>query len=129
MRNMTGHIDPAPVAYSSRWEERNARREESKRLATEASHARTARNHKSVAERVEIAKARLTGSNVTQATQIIQAVSSSDYDIFILAEEFGENRRGVLKSFGPPRNSVRTAYLAEVGLASPDHTPDEGVKE
>jgi hypothetical protein len=93
---------------------------ESKRLATEASLARTARNHKTLAQRVELAKDRLSGSNVSTAIQLIQGASSSDFDIYILAEEQGENRRGVLKQFGPPRNSVRTAYLAEAGLASPE---------
>jgi hypothetical protein len=123
MRTMTGDTNPAPVAYSSRWEERNARRMESKRLAEEASRARGARNHKTLTQRVEIAKDRLKGSNVSTAIQLIQQVSSSDYDIYIIAEEQGENRRGVLKQFGPPRNSVRTAYLAEAGLASPEDAP------
>lgn len=129
MRSMTGSIDPASRPHTSRWEERNARRQESKRLAMEAAIARSRRNRKSVAERVELAKARLTGTTVAQAIAIIQGVSSADYDIYMLAEEFGQNRRGVLKQFGPPRNSVRTEYLAGAGLGSPEYTPDEGVEE
>ncbi|MES2156038.1 MAG: hypothetical protein V4510_12970 [bacterium] len=134
MKTMTGiDIEDASIEDSprpsSRWEERNARRMESKRIATEAAHARARRNSKTLVERVEIAKARLAGANVPQTLQLIQATSSSDLDIYLLAEQFGENRRGVLKQFGQPRNSVRTAYLAEAGLASPEDAPDEGAKE
>jgi hypothetical protein len=69
---------------------------------------------------VEKAKVVLAGKNVAGAIQTISGVSSADYDIYLIAEEFGQARQGVLKQFGPPRNTVRTAYLAEAGLGSPE---------
>ena len=128
MKTMTGNTDQAP-AYNSRWEERDARRQASKDAAMEAAANRAARRSgTTLVTRVENAKAKL-GCNTVQAIQLIQSVSSADYDIYLLAEKYGRERRGVLKQFGAPRGSVETAYLAEAGLASPQDAPDVGAEE
>lgn len=128
MQNMTGDVSSAPVQPVSRWAEREARRLENARIASEAAHARATRARKSLVEQVELAKAVLNGKNVAGAIQTIQGASPKDYDIYLLAEIHGQARSGVLKQFGPPRNSVRTAYEAEVGVGDPEQTPD-GAKE
>lgn len=127
---MVGNSQPAPEAYVSRWAERDARRQENARLAREASAARASRNKgETLTSRVNKAKEVLAGKNVAGAIQTIQTVSPHDYDIYLLAEEFGQRRQGVLKQFGAPRNSVRTAFIAEAGLGSPEDAPDEGAEE
>ncbi len=114
----------------SRWAARDAQRQANSKLAFEAAQARARRRQSiSLTDRVDAAKERLAGVNTAGAIQLIQSVSTADYDVYLIAEEYGQARRGVLKQFGAPRNSVKTAYMAEAGLASPDHTPDEGVKE
>lgn len=132
LRGMTGNTEAAPVVYTSRWEERDARRKENARIAREAAANRHARVKATLVERVEKAKERLAGVNAAGAIQLIQGAPPLDYDVMLLAEMHGQARRGVLKQFGAPRGSVERQYLAEVGeagLGSPDHTPDEGVKE
>jgi hypothetical protein len=124
MRTMTSSTEPAQTPYTSRWAERDARRRASAELAAEAAHARAARNKKSLIERVEKAKTVLAGKNAAGAIQTIQTVSPADYDIYLLAERHGLARKGVLKQFGAPRGSVERQYLAEVGLGSPDESPE-----
>lgn len=125
VKSMTGNTEPAAAPYASRWAERDARRQENARLAREAAQNRAARNKGvTLTKRVEEAKKVLAGKNVAGAIQTIQTVSPHDYDIYLLAEEFGQRRQGVLKQFGAPRNSVRTAFIAEAGLGSPEDDPD-----
>jgi hypothetical protein len=127
VKKMTGSsITPAPTPHVSRWEERDRQRKANAQIAREAAAARV-RRKVSLVERVERAKTRLAGVNVAGAVALIQETSPAEYDHYILAEKYGQNRSGVLRNFGPPRASVETAYLAEAGLGSPDLTPDEGV--
>lgn len=123
MKDMTGNTEVAPVRGKSRFEERVALREESKRKAAEAAYARSLRNKRDITQRVLIAQNRLAQCNVPAAIQVMQALSSSDLDIYILAERYGKNRKQVLQAFPPPRGSVETAYLAEAGLGSPEDAP------
>lgn len=130
MRKMAGATSPAEKPHVSRWQERDDRRKANARIAREAAQARVARKQGvGLAERVEKARARLDGANAAGAIQLIQQASPADYDHLLLAERYGQNRSGVLKQFGAPRKSVETAYLAEAGLASPEHAPDEGPQE
>lgn len=127
MKKMTSDPEPAKVAYTSRWEERDARRKENARIAREAAQRRAARGKDvTLVDRVEKAKVKLAGTNVAGAIQVIQSVSPQDYDIYLLAEKYGAARRGVLQQFGAGRKSVETAYLAEAGLASPEESLEEG---
>lgn len=126
-KGMTGNVEAAP-AYTSRWEERDARRQENARIAREAAARRAARKSgRSVKGEVEKWQRKLTGANVPTTLALAETVSSMDRDYFILAEKYGPARRSVLQQLGAPRGSVETEYLSEVGLASPTHTPDEGV--
>lgn len=129
MKSMTGGSIEGVQAPSSRWEARDAQRKENARIAREAAAARHGRKKASLVERVEAAKEKLATANVAGAIDIIQNVSSQDYDFYIIAERTGQARRGVLRAFGPPRNTVEQQYLAEAGLGSPDHTPHDGVEE
>jgi hypothetical protein len=115
-------LDPEgpKTAVSSRGATRFAIREENKRLATEASYARSRRAKATLAERVDKAKERLAQVNAGGAIQVIQSVSSQDYDVYLLAEEFGQARRGVLKQFGNGRATVRQQYLDEIAEEAPE---------
>ena len=114
---MTGDTAQAP-AHVSRWAERDARRQENKRLAQDAAAGRARRKTVTLPGRVETAKARLAQTNVAGAIQVIQSVSSQDYDIYLLAEQYGQARGGVLKQFGEPRGTVKQRYILEAGLGS-----------
>ena len=107
--------------------QREARRAESARRARESALRRSqASASRSIVEKVEPAKVKMNGQNVSQAIQTIQFGSEADRDAFLLAEEFGRNRTSVLRAFGPVRRAVRDAYLQQVGLAAPEDTPVGG---
>lgn len=123
MKSMTGSGTAEPVAYSSRWEQRDAQRKANAKVAREAAQRRASKPKASLVERVEAAKVKLEGVNVAGAIALIQAVSPQDYDIYLLAEQHGQARRGVVQQFGAPRGTVERAYLEEVGgagLGSPE---------
>ena len=130
MKSMVGHTDPATEPHVSRWAERDARRRANSQLARDAAVARSRKPRASLAARVEAAKVVLAGKNATGALQTIQTTSPQDRDVYILAEQYGQARRGVLKLLGPPRNSVKEQYLAEVASLEPDEANEaEGVEE
>lgn len=123
-KNMTGNTQQAPV-YTSRWEERDARRRENARMARENSERRAGRIKDTLVQRVDKAKAVLNTKNTAGAIQTIQTVSSRDYDVYLLAEIYGQARKGVLRAFGTPRGSVEKQYLAEAGLQDPEAPSEE----
>ncbi len=109
----------------SRTEIRELRRQESSRIALEATRARAAsKRHGNINDRVEAARFKLNGQNVAQAIQTIELTSPADRDIYLLAESSGQGRVGILRAFGPVRRSVREAYLQAAGTdASPNEAP------
>lgn len=131
MKSMTGSDSASPTPYTSRWEERDARRKANAQVAREAAQRRAGKKA-SLVERVAKAQKKLGAVNTAGAIQLIQEVSPADYDVYIIAEETGQARRGVLKQFGAPRNSVKLQYLEEVGgagLGSPNQSPDGAEEE
>jgi len=131
---MTSDPEPATVANTSRWAERDARRQANKDAAKAASDARSRRKKETLVERVEKAKERLDTVNVGGAIAVIQSVSSQDYDVYLLAEMHGQARRGVLKQFGAPRGTVERQYLDDIqddgaGVGDPTETSVEGSQE
>lgn len=120
-KTLVGAGQAEPPVHRSRWEERDARRKENARIAREAAQRRVERRQGvGLVQRVEAAQKKLNGTNVAGAIQLIQQASPAEYDLLIIGERYGQNRRGVLKQFGAPRKSVETAYLSEAGLASPE---------
>ena len=112
----------------SRWEQREAQRKAAHDLARSAAHARAAKKSKAdIGAQVQAAQKQLAGTNVSGAINLIESQSSTGRDIFLLAEEFGLARKGVLRGFGPVRSVVRAAYVQTVG-ESPNQTP-QGAKE
>lgn len=93
--------------------DRQKAREEHARQELESSQARLLRRRRlSVDERVERAAEKLKGANVTTAISVIQNLSSAERDFYLLAEEhLGSNRKSVLRSFPPPRKSIRADFL------------------
>ncbi len=127
MKSMTGSGEAAPVAYTSRWEERDARRKANAQVAREAAQRRAGKPKASIAEKVNEARERLDKVNTAGAIQVIQTASPTDYDYLLIAEETGQARKGVLRQFGQPRNSVRDAYLEQV--AAPPSQEDDATEE
>lgn len=124
MKSMTGSPSQVQQKPLTRREERDRQRQENGRIAREAAQRRVARKMAvGIEERVAKAAKRLNGVNVAGAIDLIRDASESDRDLLLIAERHGQNRSGVLKQFGAPRASVETAYLAEAGLASPEHGP------
>lgn len=129
-KSMTSDPEPAQRPYTSRWEERDARRKAAAKVASDASLARAHRAKDSLVQRVEKAKDKLNGVNAAGAIQLIQSVSSQDYDVYLLAEQHGQARRGVLKQFGAPRGSVKRQYLEDIeddgeGVGDPNETAED----
>ncbi len=123
IKKMGGSVSASTTPNVSRWQERDDRRKANARIAREAAQARVARRSgRGLVDRVAEKRTKLDSTNVAGAIQLIQQASPADYDLFIIAERYGQKRAGVLKQFGAPRNSVETAYLAEAGLASPEDT-------
>jgi hypothetical protein len=117
------------VVKLPRWEQRLAQRKKSQDLARNAARARQAKKrHGNIVTQVEAAQFKLAGANTAGAVQVIESASSADRDILLLAEEFGQARKGVLRQFGPVRSGVRAAYVQAAGLTTPNESPD-GAKE
>lgn len=93
--------------------DRQKAREEHARQELESSQARLLRRRRlSVDERVERAAEKLKGANVATAISVIQNLSSAERDFYLLAEEhLGLARKSVLRSFPPPRKSIRADFL------------------
>lgn len=104
---------------------RQEERERGAAIAFDAAQRRQARaRSNTVAQRVDAAKGVLKGRSVADSFSIIDAVRPLDRDIYLIAEEAGAARKSVLVRYGKIRKDVQEQYVSEVGLKTPEQTPD-----
>jgi hypothetical protein len=102
---------PAPPK-SERWQLREQRTLE----AMEHARLRADKNRKSMVVRVKDQGEKLNGRNVKETTEYLHTLSKADQEVALLAEEHGDNRATVVKSFPPVSRSVREQYQAELDV-------------
>lgn len=121
LKKLTGAVRAAQPQKSRR-QERDEQRKANAQIAREAAARRAARKTANLVERVDKAKHRLAGVNVEGAIMLLNQQPSAELDVYLLAEKYGQARKGVLQQFGNSlRGSVERQYLAEAGLGSPEH--------
>lgn len=92
--------------------EREGRRAQNAAADLALSQARLQRREKrTIQDRVDEAIVKLRNRNVPATIALIESVSSSERDAYLLAEEIGQNRKTVLQSFPNIRKSARIAYF------------------
>jgi hypothetical protein len=102
--------EPSPaLPRGQRWAMRERRRLE----AAEAARQRNQANRKSIFQQVEAAGKQLSGRNMPDTLRLIEMQSPHFRDFYILAEEEGQNRKGVLSALPPCTQKTREKYEAE----------------
>jgi hypothetical protein len=94
--------------------ERQRNREEQVRIAEEAQIRRSERNAGTLYERVERAKQRLEGMPAGAFVSLLEQLSDSEREVYLLAEAYGKNRQDLLRRFPRPRKKTVTEYLQAV---------------
>lgn len=118
---------PDPEVRKARWEYREEMRQRNKEIAREAAQRRS--RGSSLPTRIEDIRRKLESANVVTTVALIEQASERDRDLYLLAEEFGQNRVGVLGRFGAPRAAAREAFKAVAGLGVPTESPDSRGEE
>lgn len=104
--------EPAARGYD-RWAARERRRLE----ASAAAKARAQKNKKSLFRRVQDAAEKLEGRNVADTVALIEMQSPQDREVYILAEERGQNRVSVIRNAGfQVTRKMREALQAELDI-------------
>jgi len=93
---------------------RQANREAQVRIAEEAQIRRSERNAGTLYERVERAKQRLEGMPAGAFVSLLEQLSDSEREVYLLAEAYGKNRQDLLRRFPRPRKKTVTEYLQAV---------------
>lgn len=126
----------AVLDSKARMRDREARREANFAAERAAMDARRLKVHNdTVQDRVFQAVKRLRGANASATMAIIEGCSTRDRDVYLIAEEIGQNRKTVLRNFPKPRKAVRLAFFgsednAPSSVAESDESPETvGQKE
>jgi hypothetical protein len=122
MQKMTS-APPTVNDAKGRVAQREAERQARSAEAMDQSNRAQMRLAKSIVMRVEAAKRRLSGLNVSEAVQVIEYANLQDRNILLLAESLGQNRAGVFVATSPVSPKLRQEYDDAVEGA-PDPAPE-----
>jgi hypothetical protein len=102
-------------------------REQQVREAEEAQIRRSQRNAGTLFERVAQAKQRLEGMPAGAFVTLLEQLSDTEREVYLLAETYGKNRQDLLRRFPRPRVATTEAYLQAVNALDEAATPAEDV--